>query len=221
MVAWRPGGVVLVKYEDPEPLWHQRLLCGLIEAATWVVCTPDGDFYPEDLQLANPEIRAYRTYLPGGVLPDGVPAGNVYGFPQRTERDFWILMSTGFQLAFTERQRLGHPPAVSSPDQRGSIRPNVPAIPASSAVVGFLQDFPLGDLHVARPFPGLPPPRAPPEGPLTAVLVHHLRLPPHLMSIAPPSPHSAGSAPNLDDVASPVTDVGAGWDLLEDEPASQ
>ena len=133
---WKPGNVILVKYEDPELVWHQRLLCGLIQAASWLICTPDQDYYPEEFHAGNAEIRHVRAYLPGGALPPGVPVGQVYGFGQRTELEFWQMMFVGAQQCGQERLLAG----------LNQLVPDMPIMPAVGGPVGFLQDFPLGSI---------------------------------------------------------------------------
>jgi hypothetical protein len=43
-----PGDYILVWYDD-DMVWHERLLVASLGGTVWVIATPDGDRYPEDL----------------------------------------------------------------------------------------------------------------------------------------------------------------------------
>ena len=133
---WKPGKVILVKDEDPEVVWHQRLLCGLTRAASWLVSTPDQDCYPEEVHLGNALIRYVQTYLPVVALPPGVPVGQVYFLGQGTELEFWQMMFVGAQQCGLERLLAGS----------NQLVPDIPITLAGGSPVGFLQDFLLGTI---------------------------------------------------------------------------
>ena len=84
-MALAPGQVVLVQYD--EALFHQRLVCGLVDQNEWVVCSPDMEFFVEQLDLQNADLAAIRFYPPGGGSPPGVGAGQVYGFVAQVPLD--------------------------------------------------------------------------------------------------------------------------------------
>ena len=49
----KPGGLVRVYYPDDPGIWHERLLLYPVTAQVWVIYTPDGDLYSENLACAD------------------------------------------------------------------------------------------------------------------------------------------------------------------------
>ena len=127
-MALAPGQVVLVQYDDA--LFHQRLVCGLVDQNEWVVCSPDLDFFVEQLDLQNADLAAIRFYPPGGGSPPGVAAGQVYGFVAQTPLDIWDLVYNGFLMAVQERASRGLAPLGAA----------LPVAPAAGGVAIACQD---------------------------------------------------------------------------------
>ncbi|CAK0853814.1 unnamed protein product [Prorocentrum cordatum] len=63
-----PGRLVLVWYGGGEAYWHERLLLCRVEGTTWVITTPDGDVYPEDIY----ELNCKPCFQ--GSIPPSIPA---------------------------------------------------------------------------------------------------------------------------------------------------
>ena len=68
LVAHAPAGVnlvagneLLIKYVG-FPEWHARLLLAEVGNGLWVVVTPDGDVFPEDLKANNRDIDGWRLH---------------------------------------------------------------------------------------------------------------------------------------------------------------
>lgn len=119
-----PGDHIVIRYEDPENLWHVRLLLSHVSAAIWVILTPDGDLYLEDLGSDNGDIRAWRVFTPGGPSPYGVPADQIYDFRVRPDEvSLQRLLDEGGVHAANERARLGVPEPVLE----------MPAVPGGGA----------------------------------------------------------------------------------------
>ena len=72
-----PGKIAYVQYSEPEELWHQRLLLGEVCPGSWVVMTPTGDVFVEDLST-DPDIERVRYGDEHGASPYGVDAGKVF-----------------------------------------------------------------------------------------------------------------------------------------------
>ena len=76
-----PGDQVLVFYDDPtEQQWHARLLLSCITGDEWIILTPDGDIYGEQISSGNPDFLAWRPMDPNNVIPVGINRAQVYGF---------------------------------------------------------------------------------------------------------------------------------------------
>ena len=109
-MAIATGKVVLVRYD--QEVWHESLVTWHVDLAEHVVCTPDFDFYVERLDLGNQDLTGIRYYGPGGTLPVGVAAADVYGFQAFTEREVYEVVVEGQRLATAERLARGLGPAT-------------------------------------------------------------------------------------------------------------
>ncbi|CAK0801976.1 unnamed protein product, partial [Prorocentrum cordatum] len=70
------GRLILVWYGGGEAYWHERLLLCKVRETTWIIVTPDGDVYPEDIRALGG-----RPCLQGSV-PPAIPAdAMLYRFP--------------------------------------------------------------------------------------------------------------------------------------------
>ena len=104
-----PGDQVLVFYDDPtEQQWHARLLLSCITGDEWIILTPDGDIYGEQISSGNPDFLAWRPMDPNNVIPVGINRAQVYGFrvfpdPAALAR----LTAEGQRHAAQERVRRG------------------------------------------------------------------------------------------------------------------
>lgn len=115
--------VALVCYDIPGPdLWHERLVCAEVIGDEFVVVSPDGEMFVEQLCLeTNDDTRGLRFKTPAGGMPPGMGAGaQVYGFAEpitvQTRRD-WI--AEGLVMASVERRRRGLPGVVAEPAAAG------------------------------------------------------------------------------------------------------
>ncbi|CAK0909748.1 unnamed protein product [Prorocentrum cordatum] len=71
-----PGRLILVWYGGGEAYWHERLLLCRVRGTTWVIVTPDGDVYPEDIRALG------GTPCLQGSVPPAIPANALlYRFP--------------------------------------------------------------------------------------------------------------------------------------------
>ena len=96
-----------------EDIWHERLLLERVGGVVWIVCTPDGDVYEEE--LAVPPLDGLRTLGPNREPPVGVPPGLLYvTHPWWTHEELARLVGEGQRLALESRQLRG-----AEPDGRG------------------------------------------------------------------------------------------------------
>lgn len=73
---------VLVEYAVGGPtLWHERLVLAHVADDRYIIVTPDGDVYEEELGLLNSDIRNIRVRARPGAVPAGVVAAQIYGLP--------------------------------------------------------------------------------------------------------------------------------------------
>ena len=139
-----PGDFILVHYDVTETLWHARLLLSHVHQSLWVIVTPDGDLYLED--LGGPDITAWRNYEPHGPTPFGINAHEIYPFrnlPGDAARN--QLMIEGERHAAAERIHLGlpHPPPGGSAAVAPVAAAAAPANPGGGAVGGAALVAPL------------------------------------------------------------------------------
>ena len=69
------GDQVLLRYADPEALWHVRILLALVTGEWWIVLTPTGDLYSEQISNANRDLLAWRFRGGAGGVPFGILPG--------------------------------------------------------------------------------------------------------------------------------------------------
>lgn len=73
---------VLVEYAVGGPtLWHERLVLAHVADDRYIIVTPDGDVYEEELGLLNSDIRNIRVRARPGAVPAGVVAAQIYSLP--------------------------------------------------------------------------------------------------------------------------------------------
>ena len=105
----KQGDRLLVFYEG-DVVWHCRLLLALVDQSNWIILTPDGDIYTEDVSDGNPDWSAWRVWPHGAGLPFGVDGNMVYNFnPEPAGAVLQALFQEGDHHAHQERARLGVP----------------------------------------------------------------------------------------------------------------
>ena len=120
----KAGDRILVFYEG-DTLWHSRYLLACVERSQWIIVTPDGDIYAEEVSSANSDWSAWRSWPVGGGMPLGVDPNMVHQFrPEPDAGALQQLIAEGEQHAQQERVRLGIP------------APAAPAAPAQAALAG-------------------------------------------------------------------------------------
>ena len=109
------GSEILIKYSGFNE-WHARLLLAEVGNDVFIVITPDGDVFPEDIKASNRDIEQWRRRPGDRSVPFGVAAADAYDFgvlPSAAELAHLQLEAAG--AARRERARLGLPdlaPAV-------------------------------------------------------------------------------------------------------------
>ncbi|CAK0894060.1 unnamed protein product, partial [Prorocentrum cordatum] len=144
------GSYVAVFYTEDD-VWHERQILFQVDAQHWVVYTPDGDMYIENVMAGDPDSGPCRAaILPAdGTLPFFL-RGKTYRFRDfPDEQRLLDLINEGYQLAVSEGGEVVGPTAYT--DAMGQRQPL--------------------ELHEGiyrrargRPLPALPPPLEPPEG---------------------------------------------------------
>ena len=155
-----PGDQVLLFYDDPaEQLWHVRILLALVEGDHWIILTPDGDIYSEQISSGNPDLLSWRPMDPGGVLPHGLVAAQIYGFRNPPDAAaLGRLTLEGQRYAAQERVRLGLGAAPAPP----VIAPAVPPIAGAPGAGGAAAAAPAGAVPNLAGGPGPVAPAAAP-----------------------------------------------------------
>ena len=138
---------------DGPVLWHQRLLLGRVASSEneYVVATPDGDVYCEDLGNQSAEIQAARLSPQRWPPPPGVPRARVYRFrdePTFAERTYF--RAEGVMAAnerFEEIQAAHGLPAALPLGPNGALEglgPRQAPAAAAAVVAAPLQGLPAG-----------------------------------------------------------------------------
>lgn len=106
------GHLCYVEYQGFPGVVHTRLAIERVHDDHWVIATPDGDLYVEQLSRDNGDFTRFWHVTDGG-LPGRVPRDQIYAFQPMTAQQYARLLSRGQTLGRAERQRLGH--AASAP----------------------------------------------------------------------------------------------------------
>lgn len=156
------GDVVLVQYGG-YPLWHERLVCAVVVAPEFVVCTPTMDFFAEELSAANQDLSGFESYLLDGSPPPPINPHLIFRFPALDFVRHRRLLAEGERLADLERARLGLAPALAAavvpaaavlPPVAAEVPPAGGALPAAGAVAPlWVLDEPLLDHEVGDLMP--------------------------------------------------------------------
>lgn len=67
--AMNVGGIALVNYGEPGPIWHCRALLAPAGGSTWAVLTPDHDVYVEELAVTNSDYTGFFYCGETGLVP--------------------------------------------------------------------------------------------------------------------------------------------------------
>ena len=139
--ALSQGDFVIIKYNVAEQLWHVRLLLSHVHQGLWVILTPDGDLYMEELSEGNRDIIGWRVFDPNGSAPYGIAPNQIYGFRNYPDAAaVQRLQDEGARHAHIERGRLGVPVAAAAgvgagiPGPAGGAAPGVPNLAGQAAV---------------------------------------------------------------------------------------
>ncbi|CAK0822112.1 unnamed protein product, partial [Prorocentrum cordatum] len=138
MATLPPGAFAFVQYDDPADtgLWHERLIMGWISGAEYVVMTPDGGVFIEQLDSANRDLSGVRFSPVTGGLPAGFAGARLYRFAaQPAGADLAALLAEGASHARVERQARGlaQPPGAGAAGGPGGVAPVVAPAPLPAA----------------------------------------------------------------------------------------
>ncbi|CAK0893356.1 unnamed protein product [Prorocentrum cordatum] len=138
MATLPPGAFAFVQYDDPADnwLWHERLIMGWISGAEYVVMTPDGDVFIEQLDSASRDLSGVRFSPVTRGLPAGLAGARLRRFAaQPAGADLAALLAEGASHARVKRQARGlaQPPGAGSAGGSGGVAPV--AAPAPLPVV--------------------------------------------------------------------------------------
>ena len=77
-------GNFVLKYDIAgDPTSHSRLLIGHVTKGEWIILTPQGDIYAEDLSPDNMDIYDWRAFDPNVGVPYGIDPRHVHDFNPR------------------------------------------------------------------------------------------------------------------------------------------
>lgn len=104
---FQPGQVVYADYGEVPACVHTRLVLGHIQGSDYLIETPDGDRYVEQLDDQNTDFTAFYVGPDDGSAPPGVAPGTIYGFPPMSVAQLNARLAAGRLEAAQERARLG------------------------------------------------------------------------------------------------------------------
>ena len=127
---------VLLEYDVAGPrLWHERQVMLHIQGDLYVVLTPDGDIYSEELGLLNSDLRGIRVRPGPGVLPAGIVAAEVYGLPVFNAGDMMRFRDEAQRVADQERGAVA--PVVGAAGVPAAVQQAAVVAPASGPVAKY------------------------------------------------------------------------------------
>ena len=107
-MALEPGTSAYVWYRGGDPYYHERIVLGWVEEGEYVVLTPDGDIFIEQLDAANVHLDALRIGTSDGTLPFGLDDRRIYAFaPRPAGEQLANVLREGLAFARAERQARG------------------------------------------------------------------------------------------------------------------
>ena len=111
------GRFALVHYGiRGDPTWHARLLLGHVTGGEWVILTPDGDIYAEDLGFNSADIADWRIFEPGGPIPPGIDVNHIHQFnPFPDQATMTRLLQEGEVYVSMEKLQRGLPLVAPPP----------------------------------------------------------------------------------------------------------
>ncbi|CAE8653829.1 unnamed protein product [Polarella glacialis] len=122
-MALNPDDECLIAFNVGGPvLYHKRIIGGHIENTEYMVISPDLDVYGEDL-VVGVDVASVRFLAPGGGLPVGILAADVYDFDPLTPAERQRLLRDAAVLTQQERGRRGLPVAGGAAPGGGGVGP--------------------------------------------------------------------------------------------------
>lgn len=94
-----PGGIALVCYEEPGPLWHTRVLLAHGGSNDWAILTPDHDVYIEEMSQGNSDFTGFHYCGEAGHIPGHINPAHVYAFHPMTPAELGAFKQQGEVLA--------------------------------------------------------------------------------------------------------------------------
>lgn len=122
------GGLALVNYGEPGPVWHSRALLAHAGGDDWAILTPDLDVYIETMSLANPDFTDFVYCGPTGAIPMRINPGHVYAFRPLTPADLGMYRQQGIVMAEAQLRAAGLPLPGGGP---AAVAPAPAAPPAN------------------------------------------------------------------------------------------
>ena len=132
------GGLALLNYGEPGPVWHTRALLAHAGGSNWAILTPDWDVYIEELSDTNPDLTGFYYCGPGGAVPAHIDPNHIYGFQPLTPAQLGAFQLQGQVMA---NAHLGQVPAA----------PAAPAAVAPAPRAGHLAGAPAAAAGAPAP----------------------------------------------------------------------
>lgn len=142
MALYPPGTLIFVNYGERPQCIHSRLVLSHVHEDDYIVLTPDGDLYSETMSPQNPDFTGFFPSLPGGGIPAGVRAANVYSFAPMSAAEYAGHM----EAADAERLVLGVAAAAPAvPAVAPAVAPAIAPVAAAASPVAVSEVWVLAE----------------------------------------------------------------------------
>ena len=106
-MAFQLGQMCYIAYGEVPRLLHTRLVLGHVQGHEYLIRTPDGDEYVEELDGSNIDASEFHTGPDDVSLPAAIVGAGVYGFRPMTLAELNAILAAGRIEAAIERRRRG------------------------------------------------------------------------------------------------------------------
>eukprot|EP00438_Fugacium_kawagutii_P025616 Skav209719 [mRNA] locus=scaffold528:209114:215555:- [translate_table: standard] len=133
------GRQVLIEYDVGGPrIWHERYPLEHLEGDNYVILTPDGDVYSEELGPLNADVRSIRVRPAAGVAPAGMRPASIYAMPAWTANELATHRDEARRVA--DQERRGAAPMVAPPVQAAMAvaQPGIMAVDFAAGTLKWL-----------------------------------------------------------------------------------
>ena len=152
------GGIALVNYGEPGPIWHTRALLAHSGGSDWAILTPDHDIYIENMSIANSDFTDFHYCGVNGAIPARIDPATVYAFAPLTPAELGAFRLQGEALVGAGPAGLpAHVAAPVAPVVAAHAAPAQAGMEDTWVAIEDGGDFKRGDIVCSDPSPSCSP----------------------------------------------------------------